>query len=41
MIQLADMAAYVAHKRYRKDAHFRGWFEAIRPRFDEQPPWLP
>ena len=41
MIQLADMAAYVVHKRYRKDAHFRGWFEAIRPRFDEQPPWLP
>lgn len=37
MIQLADTAAYVVHKHYRKNAHFRSWFEAIRPKFDEEP----
>ena len=37
MIQLADTAAYVVHKHYRKNAHFDGWFEAIRPKFDANP----
>ena len=37
MIQLADMAAYVVHKHYRKNAHFRGWFESIRAKFDANP----
>ena len=40
MIQLADMVAYVVHKHCRKDVQFQGWFEAIRPKFDGQPPWL-
>ena len=34
MIQLADIVAYVVHKHHRKSAHFRGWFEAIKPKFD-------
>lgn len=37
MIQLADVAAYVIHKHYRGDASFQRWFEALRPRFDEEP----
>ena len=37
MIQMADMAAYIVHKHYRKDDRFRGWFETIRPRFDSNP----
>lgn len=37
MIQMADMAAYIVHKHYRKDDRFRGWFETIRPRFDANP----
>ena len=41
MMRPAGMAAYVVHRRYRKDAHSRGWFEAIRPKFDGRPPWLP
>lgn len=36
---MIDTAAYAVHKHYRKSAHFDGWFEAIRPKFDEQPPW--
>lgn len=41
MIQLADIVAYVVHKRYRKDDRFRGWFEDVRPQFDAVLPRLP
>ena len=37
MIQMADMAAYIARMHYRKDDRFRGRFEAIRPKFDANP----
>ena len=34
MIQPADMVAYAVHRHHRKSAHFQGWFEAIKPKFD-------
>lgn len=37
MIQLADIVAYIMHRHYRKDAHFEGWFEAIKAKFDTEP----
>ena len=37
MIQLADVAAYVVHRRCRGSAHFQRWFEVLRPGFDEEP----
>ena len=37
MIHPADTAARVVHKHCRKNAHFRGWFEPIRAKFDANP----
>lgn len=37
LIQLADIAAYVVHKRYGKGDRFGGWFDDIGPKFDAVP----
>ena len=37
MVQLADIVAYIMHRHYRKDAHFEGWFESIKTKFDMEP----
>ena len=32
LVQLADMIAYVVHRRYRQDAKFEGWFKSLVPK---------